>query len=517
MPIDREDVKLLVGVLEDLCGGRVRLAAAARVSQSTLWRYGEGDVAPPPATLERLVAAAGVPMWAIDLVLLPALGLVLRLSRAKAAPAAAAVAERLAAVQEELDEALAAAGRIAVAGFLAGEGANDEAAAAPAPDAEHGLLVDAQAGAAAAPPLLGKLRRELESFCARLCAESARAAAHAAAQALQLAQLALRIAQLVPAEVPEGSRLLGYVWAFVANAQRVRGDLAAAEASFGAAWGLWRAGAGDASSVLCEWRLLDLEASLRRDRRQFSAALDLLDRAIALAPAEACGRILLKRATTLEQAGEVAAALAALRDAAPLVEAAGEPRDRWVLGFNLLVNLCHLGHYEEAAASLPALAALTRELDNGLDQLRVGWFGGRVAAGRGRRAEARAAFEEALRGFAAVGDGYDAALVGLELAALHLDAGRTAEVRALAAEMLRIFRAQEVHREAAAALALFCQAAEREAATASLARQVLAYLERARRDPELRFEEAQVEAVLAAHRSRGRPAPTLRGSGGHRR
>jgi len=47
-----------------------------------------------------------------------------------------------------------------------------------------------------------------------------------------------------------------------------------------------------------------------------------------------------------------------------------------------------------------------------------------------------------------------------------------AEVRETAAEMLWIFKAQGVHREALAALRLFCEAAKQETATVALARQV---------------------------------------------
>ena len=54
--------------------------------------------------------------------------------------------------------------------------------------------------------------------------------------------------------------------------------------------------------------------------------------------------------------------------------------------------------------------------------------------------------------------------------------------------MLRIFEAQGVHREALAALRLFCEAAQSEEATAGLARRVMEYLNRARLNPELRFE-----------------------------
>ena len=54
--------------------------------------------------------------------------------------------------------------------------------------------------------------------------------------------------------------------------------------------------------------------------------------------------------------------------------------------------------------------------------------------------------------------------------------------------MSPIFRAQGVHREAIAALKVFRDAAEQEAATAELARRIVDYLCRARRDPGLKFQ-----------------------------
>jgi hypothetical protein len=51
--------------------------------------------------------------------------------------------------------------------------------------------------------------------------------------------------------------------------------------------------------------------------------------------------------------------------------------------------------------------------------------------------------------------GYDVALALLEEAALLLDEGRAAEVKALAVELARAFEDQGVHREARAALELF--------------------------------------------------------------
>jgi hypothetical protein len=83
---------------------------------------------------------------------------------------------------------------------------------------------------------------------------------------------------------------------------------------------------------------------------------------------------------------------------------------------------------------------------------------------------------------------YNYALVSLELALLLLKQGLAGEVRALAEEMLWIFQAQGVQREALAALRIFCEAAQQETASGELVRRVLRYLYRARYDKELLFE-----------------------------
>ena len=119
---------------------------------------------------------------------------------------------------------------------------------------------------------------------------------------------------------------------------------------------------------------------------------------------------------------------------------------------------------------------------------RVIWLEGRIAAGLGRLRGGLRLLRQARREFDSRSMSYDVALALLEEAALLLEAGRTAEVKKLAGELAKVFESKGVHREALAALQLFREAAEREEATAELARRVLAYLFRARHDQGLRFE-----------------------------
>jgi tetratricopeptide (TPR) repeat protein/transcriptional regulator with XRE-family HTH domain len=478
-----EDLRVLVKLFRVL-GHRNQeeMAAAAGIHPSTVWRYEEGERTPDGLALEKLARAAGQPVWAVEGVLLPAIAL----ARALAAGAPEALAGGLdPALVEALAADQSAAASAGVAEFLAGaEG--EPAPAAPPPDARAAtadvldpwtLMAPPAPSPRPAPP--GRYL-DYEALCDQLCAESVRSAADDAARSLELARMALRVAELAPRPRGCGPALEGTAWAFVGNAQRVGSDLPAAAASFATAWRLWRAGAAAPGSRLSEWRLLDLEASLRRGQRRFVVALDLLDRALSLAPAAARGRILLNKAYTLEQAGEIAAALATLEAAAPLAESAAEPHHSWTVRINRLVLLCHLGRYPEAEAGLPELGRHARDLGNDLDQLRARWLTARVWVGLGRREEARGAFEEVRQEFTRRLLGYDTALVSLELAVLHLEAGRTAEVRTLAAEMVWLFTAQHVDREALAALSLFREAAESETVTVELVRGVLAAVERTR-------------------------------------
>ena len=137
---------------------------------------------------------------------------------------------------------------------------------------------------------------------------------------------------------------------------------------------------------------------------------------------------------------------------------------------------------------LPHVASLCRRLGNPLDLLRLLWPEARIAASLGETRTAVEIFQRLRREFAHRGIAYDAALVTLELTALYAQEGRTAEVRRLSVEMVRIFRAQKVPREALAALLFFQKAAEHERVTATLAREVAAFLEQARTDPGLRFD-----------------------------
>jgi tetratricopeptide (TPR) repeat protein len=331
-----------------------------------------------------------------------------------------------------------------------------------------------------------RLEPEYQSWavCEQACEESVRQASRNIESAAAWARLAREIADRVPG--PEGwrYRIRGYACGPGANILRVSGELKASEAAFEEAKRLWQEGA-DSLGVLDPGRLLDLEASLRKDQRRTDEALALLEEAASVGHCPE--RALILKGITLEKMGEYERAVATLLRATALVERHADPRQWNILHFNLSVNYCHIGRYNDAVELLPQMRELAAELGDGIDLWRMTWLEGRAAAGLGRPWEARQLLREARRNFAAHRMSYDVALALLEEAALLLDQGRTAEAKVLAQELTEVFESKGVHREALVALRLFQEAVERETATAELARRVLRFLFRARHDQDLRF------------------------------
>ncbi|HEV8582133.1 MAG TPA: helix-turn-helix domain-containing protein, partial [Thermoanaerobaculia bacterium] len=482
-------------LLRWIAGGwtQAKLAGESGVAKGSICRYERGQRTPSPRTMERLCEGTKVPYAVVEGVLRPALRQVLA---AQAGAAGAGGSSRNAAEwTDELLRALAAIVRPLLALVVEDVLAN---ACGPWRSDQAPLAADRRN----APELWDVLRDSTEkdrqllledtreyrgwAVCELACEESRKAAPDSAARALEYAELAVEIARLPAGENDLfRQRLQGYAAAHLGNARRVHGDLRGAAEAFGCARALWKAGAPGDPGLLNEARVLSLEVSLRIEQGQCAVALDLLDQAEAVDRNGERRYLLINRGRALEHLGDYDGAIAALQRAAPLIDGKTEPRQLGVLQSNLIQNLCHLRRFAEAEALLPELRRLRERLGQDLELLRTRWLEGWVAAGLERREEAISALEHVSREFARRQIPFDAALAGLELAVLYLEEGRTAEVRRLAEELLAIFKAQQVHRHALAALTLFCQAARKETATVELARRLGDYFYRAQHNPEL--------------------------------
>jgi DNA-binding XRE family transcriptional regulator len=197
-------------------------------------------------------------------------------------------------------------------------GGGGEGASGAGAGVEKGRDDDPEAARRRAAQLWGRLRRhapaerlalvreasEFQSWalCERLCEESARIGTENPAEALEVAELAVEVALVAPVPVgwaavvpaarleepgaqaaqggqatwlaarwPKDSerrrdRLSGYAWAFVGEARRLAGDPMGAEEAFRRSRELWPSGAPGEAGLLDGLRLVELAASVRRER-----------------------------------------------------------------------------------------------------------------------------------------------------------------------------------------------------------------------------------------------------------
>lgn len=469
-----------------------KLSRRTGIDQSQLSRYEAGEDVPRPAQLQRIASAGKVPLrvWGFIRYCLELIHKAIATGAAISAPRGDTTEgseETRAAVWQAVDRALALA-RAELA-FLRSMPPSGR----PSPPTEEEI--------ARADCLVEKLRSSSEAkrrlliegapsyrdwvVCLRLCAASERAAADDLGEALKLAELALFIAARVPGTDAWRSRLQGYCTGFIASSQKAANDLRLAEATFARARSAWEAGE-DEAEVLPKALLLDREAALRAAQRRFGEALNLHERARALARPEEVGYILLNKSVTLGESGDNEGSIQVLEQAAREIDGKRQPRLLFGVRFNHAANLLRLHRAQDAEPIVREVRRLGDRLGNDLDSIRIRWLEGNLCAGLGQREEAVAALEEVRRALEMLP--FDYALASLDLALVYREEGRLAEVQELAAEMVETFRALDVHREAIAALALFQDASERRVVTEALVRRLQEYLAKARANPRLRFE-----------------------------
>lgn len=331
-------------------------------------------------------------------------------------------------------------------------------------------------------------------LCECLLEESHEAGFQDPARSLDLARLAVTISGLLTAEGCSGGEeavnsLRARAWAQVGNAHRIGSDHAAAERAFAEADSLLSDPAG--VGLLDRARVLDLLASLRRDQRRFGEASFLLDHVGAiyqkLGQWNLLGHTLRQKAMVYGEVGDQEAEMALLRRALDLIDPQEEPRSFLAARHNLIYALHESGRSREAFALLFHTRPLYLKTGERMNLLRLRWLEGLVAQGLHRIEQAEVAFREVREAFIELEIDYDAALASLDLAGVYVLQGRTADVRRLAEEMMAVFSSREIHREAMAALLVFCTAARLEQVGIGLVQEVSGFLKRARNNPDLRF------------------------------
>jgi tetratricopeptide (TPR) repeat protein len=145
---------------------------------------------------------------------------------------------------------------------------------------------------------------------------------------------------------------------------------------------------------------------------------------------------------------------------------------------NIGFFLSDVGMHVESVRVLRENRELFDQFPDPYVQLRITWLESRIAAASGDLKRAEDGFLSLREEFVLRQEGYDAAMVSLDLALIHQQQDRTGELMRLAEEMHALFASEEVHREALAALLMFEEAARKEQVTAEKIRRLAGLLKR---------------------------------------
>lgn len=322
-------------------------------------------------------------------------------------------------------------------------------------------------------------------LCQLLLKKSLEAVFENPARSVDLANLAIKVAgHLGPAYDPDWILdLRARAFAYLGNGRRVLGELRSAEDAFlKAERCLARSGTGNTH---LQAEILDLKSSLRRAQRRLEEALELADKALYLyrenGATRGVGKVLLQKAKILEEMGELDEAIALLLEIPAEIDPSGEPRLFAYARFNLVCAFILAERFGEAERLLSEVVGLFSGIAQPLDLVRLRWAEGNIAFGLGRRGPAEAAFLEVRHEFLERRMGYDAALVSLDLARLYAQEDCKDELKRLARELMPIFEARDVHREAIVALLMFQRACEEERLTVEMIQEIASYLRKERR------------------------------------
>jgi tetratricopeptide (TPR) repeat protein len=308
---------------------------------------------------------------------------------------------------------------------------------------------------------------------------------------LRLALLAKTAAENLDPEAYDALLIADHqarAWAELGNAYRVNDELAEAEAAFDHAEERLRLGTGNLHLLA---RVADLRASLMNTQRRLSDACELLAQVYQLyrkvGDDHLAGRALVSQGIYTNYEGDPRGALRLLHRGLELVDRERDPQIAAAASESALEALVQCGEFRQAAKMLLESGLRQALAGEPLSLVKLRWVEGQILAGLKKAARAEAALTEARAGFLAHQQGYNAALVGLDLAAVWLEQRKNAEVEALAAEMLATFQRLGIQREAVRAMEYLNQACQKQRATPRIVRQVSGFLKQLEREPQLRF------------------------------
>lgn len=252
----------------------------------------------------------------------------------------------------------------------------------------------------------------------------------------ELAEVAEAVLLRAP-HVPGYFDALTRALAYRANTLRAIGRVREADERMRSARALIRN--EDVKDVLVYAEVDWLEGVLRKDQRRFKDAEYLLSRSASLfriaGEVVASARPLLALGLLYNERQNPSRAIEVTQAVLESLSPEVEPRLCCYARHNITLFLVEAGRFEEAAAFLEESRAFYRQFPDLYTQSRLGWIEGKIASGQGRLEEAERLFRALREEFIEQGNGYDAAMVSMDLALLYSRQGRLVEIKQLAEEM----------------------------------------------------------------------------------
>jgi tetratricopeptide (TPR) repeat protein len=307
---------------------------------------------------------------------------------------------------------------------------------------------------------------------------------------LRLAHDAVHLAESLPRQGEEArttADLQCWAWAHLGNSLRIAGRHAEAESALERAACLLDEGTG---STELKARLYDFRASLYGAQRRFEPCWAALDMVYALhresGRRHLAGRALISKAIFKGYAGHSHEALQLGAEGMALMDQQADPDLLLIAIQNQIWTQVECGLVKEARELLNRYRPSWGK--DSLNELKLRWIEGRIAAGLGELSNAFEHLWAAREGFESAGLPYRAALVSLDLGTLLLRLGQTAEARHSLVAAVDTFYDLQVTRECLAAAEILRRALEMEATPVILISHIAEFLRGLTGDPISRLE-----------------------------
>lgn len=341
---------------------------------------------------------------------------------------------------------------------------------------------------------LARLPRNLEPY-ARMRAFLTRSwqLRHNDPQAMvKLAWLAAHISQRLAPRQYGAAQVCDFqaeAFAALGNAYRVSDRLQEAGVELARARELFERGTREEG---LEIRLLELEASLAADQRQFGRARTDLLKVLAYYKRNRdihfAGRTLIKMGLYAGYAGDFEKGIGLLEKGLTQVDSGWDPELACAAAHNLILFLVDSGRFPEARKLRLVHSRHLMQPGGRVNEIKFRALEGRIDLGLGKYARAESIFREVVAGFEEVNLPIMAGIESLDLSAALLAQGKTREAKAVALATVETFTRLEIQREALQAVILLRNAFDVRKATQGMVEEVARFLQRIEIDPALRFE-----------------------------